>query len=294
MRLTAILLASVLTAAEVSGPIVGYAVQEDRREVRVILGVPGSTHYSDPIGWPSDATSVLTAPGHRWLLVLRGTEAAASAWIPETGAERSLAGEPSVVAFSPSGSAAVFYWRDEQRLLVYGGLPVSPSAMEMHGGEFVAFAVNDRGDRVAALTSAGELQLLTRDGGTLIREARPVVSFSFMGDDTTVAVAEADSDRIELIGPASRRVVQLPAAVSAKARFLPGGLADPENAVMYRFGLAGEVRAIPFEGIAVSGFESLRPRGSTLLKAPEGEVPRIVLGDELFYLPTLSLEDRAQ
>lgn len=298
IKLAAFLFASVLMATEVSGPIVGYAVDPEHRQVRVILGVPGSTHYSDAIAWPAEAASVRTTPGHRWLLVLR-TDGLASAWIPEAGAELSLdgvRGEPGVIALSPSGSAAAFYWPDDQRLVVYAGLPSQAAAREIRSGAFTALAVNDRGDAVAALASSGELHLLTKDTDTLLREARPVTSFAFFGDP--VAVVEAGSDQLEMLGAAGRSVVPLAAPVSEAARFTSVGLVDPQRAVLYRFTTAADVHAVALEGVAIAASESLRPRGATLLKAPDGDVPRIVLshaaGDDVYYLPTLAVEEVQQ
>ena len=307
------LLLPAVLAAEVSGPVVGYAVQPARREVRVILGVPGATHYSEPAAWPEGAASVRTVPGHRWLLALRADGSAASAWVPETGIERSLsnvAGEPSLMAFGASGSAAAFYFREGKRIVVYKGLPDSPMvAAEIAGGEWAALAVSGDARLLAGLSESGELRLLMQDGEAteqLIRESRPVSSFAFLGDGNTLAVAEPGSDRIELIGNVregvfTRRLLTLPAAITSSARLIPGGtdwfsIMDLDNAAMYRLELTGEVRTLALPAGSTLVPESLRSRGATLLKPPPGDdIPRIVLshqaGDDLFFLPTLGQEN---
>ena len=310
---TFLLLLSAVLAADVSAPIVGYSVQAARREVRVILGVPGSTHYSEPLAWPAEAASVRVTPGHRWLLALRGEDASPSVWIPESGVERSLAkvsGEPGLIAISPSGAAVAFYWRAAQRLVVYAGLPDAPVlAADFRTGDWASLAIGNSGRLVAGQSESGELRIILRDAEPmekLVREARAVASYGFVGDDNTLAIVEPGSDRVELIGGVrdgsfTRRLLQLPAASTSSARLISGGvgwfsLVDPDGGVMYRLELAGSVRAAALAGIPVSAFESLRSRGATLLlPSPDDDTPpRIVLshagGDDLFYLPTLAKE----
>ena len=303
---------------QLSAPIAGYSVQAASRQVRLILGVPGSTHYSEPCSWPEAVTALRTTPGHHWLLALRGEGGAASIFVPEAGTDRLLAkvsGEPSLISISPGGSAAAFFWRAEKRMVVYRGLPDSPAlAAEIvndawTGAGWLSLAVSGDGRLVTGISESGELSLLIQDAelvGKLVREARPVASFGFFGDDNTLAVAEAGSDRVELIGGMregglTRQLLNLPAAATSTARFLAGGagwfsLIDPGGAVLHRLSPAGAVRTFGLEGIPMAGVEPLRTRGATLLQAPDGEVTRIVLshadGDELHYLPTLAVEER--
>lgn len=310
MKRTPFLLISLTAfAADLSSPIVGYSVRN--REVRLILGVPGATSYSGPVALPAGVESIRLTPGHRWLLALRADGSAASAWVPETGVERTLekvSGEPGLISLSPNGAAAAFYWRDANRIVVYAGLPEAPAVTaELAAGNWTSLAVSNDGRHLAGLSGSGELHLLLKDGepiDSLVRESRAIASFGFFGAANTLAVAEPGSDRIELITATARQSLQLPAAITASARFMPGAgewfsLVDPDAAATYRLEFAGQVRAFALEGIAVSAFESLRPRGATLLAAPEGGVPRIVLshadGDDLFYLPTLAAaEEREQ
>ena len=303
---------------QLSAPVAGYLVQAASRQVRLIQGVPGSTHYSEPYSWPAEVAALYTTPGHQWLLALRAEGGAASVFAPERGTDRVLAkvsGEPSLISISPSGAAAVFFWRAEKRMVVYRGLPDSPELAAdivndaWTGAGWASLAVSGDGRLVMGISEAGELSLLVQDAepvGKLVREARPVASLGFFGDDNTLAVAEAGSDRVELIGGMregsfTRRFLFLPVAATATARFLAGGagwlsLIDPGGAAIYRLAAAGAVRTFGLEGIPMAGLESLRTRGATLLQAPDGEVPRIVLshadGDELFYLPTLAVEEQ--
>ena len=226
---TFLLLLAALLAADVSAPIVGYSVQAARREVRVILGVPGSTHFSEPLAWPAEAASVRVTPGHRWLLALRGEDASASVWIPESGVERSLAkvsGEPGLIAISPSGAAVAFYWREARRLVVYAGLPDAPVlAADFRTGDWASLAISNSGRLAAGQSESGELRLILRDAEPmekLVREARAVASYGFVGDDNTLAIVEPGSDRVELIGGVrdgsfTRRLLQLPAASTLSA-----------------------------------------------------------------------------
>jgi len=309
-RIPFLLFSFAAFAADLSSPIVGYSVQASNKEVRLILGVPGATSYSEPVALPAEVQSIRLTPGHRWLLALRAEGSAASAWVPETGVERTLdkvSGEPGVISLSPNGAAAAFYWRAGNRIVVYAGFPDAPVVTaELATGNWASLAVSNDGRQLAGQSESGELHLLFENGepvDRLVREAHATASFGFFGAANTLAVAEPGSNQIELFTAAARRSLQLPAAITASARFIPGAaewfsLVDPGSAAMYRLELSGQVRAFALEGIPVAAFESLRPRGATLLAAPEGGVPRIVLshadGDDLFYLPTLAVEEREQ
>lgn len=282
-----------------SAPVVGYSISPDAREARVILGLPGSTHYSDPLAWPEGVTSVRPAAGHEWLLALRA-DGAASVWIPEAGVERALplvTSAPNLLAFSPSGAAAALYWAADRRLVVYAGLPGAPEliAESLTGELWASLAVNDSGRLAVGLTETGEL----RTASELLRESRPVAAFGFVGAGDRLAVVDAASDTIELLeGAASRRLLTLPSAVSAQARIVPGGadwflIADASRLHRVETSAESHVRTLPLPDVPIEGLQALRTRGAVLLEAPAGVAPRIVLshssGDDLFYLPTFGV-----
>lgn len=302
---TLLLLVCSQAGAQLSSPIVGYSLSSSKRAVRLIYGIPGSTHYSESIAWPAEGVhKVCPAPGHRWLLTtdLDGT---LSAWVPETGGLHRLANrgrEPDLVGFSPSGEAVALYWRGNNRLEVHAGLPGNPAVTGVEtAGEWNSLLLSDDGRQVAGLSESGDLWLLLVDGHSarrLIRTAGPVPTVTFLADSNTVAMAEDGSDQIELIanlreGTFTRRILTLPRPLGASAQFMPGDrdwflVIDPSARVGYRVDLAGAIQTLEIaHGAKV---QTLRPSGSLLLSVP-GHVGRIAVSREAettwHYLPGL-------
>lgn len=296
-------------AADFATPVVGYSIQVEARQVRLILGIPGATHYSDPIAFPPEATAVQAAPGHRWMLAQR--DSGASLWIPETNREVPLSATPDRIAFSPTGSAVALYNSAQRRLIVYSGLPDAPSQVASIQLPFDAaiIAIDGQGQLAAAADPSGALRLVMNAGAPddlFLCEARPITAFGFFSDAGTLAIADGDS--VELIsgletGALARRSVRLPAAVTAEARFAPAAngaflLIDPGNSAIHRIEGASVVRTATAPMIAIARIETLRTRGAALLGVNGDEIPRIVVShsaaDDVFYLPTEPREQQPE
>jgi hypothetical protein len=127
----------------VDAPSLGYAVSPAGPQLRVILGVPGSARFSDPIPLPDTALAVDLPPGQRWALVT--TDADLLVFNPATGQATPLAsGVPDSYAFSPSGKRLGIYLKTAGKIAIYKGLPDSPileSTTEI--GSFDSLAVGD-------------------------------------------------------------------------------------------------------------------------------------------------------
>src|SRR5262245_7262972 len=93
------------SARHISRAVLGYVVQSTPLEVRAVLGVPGSSRFSEPLVLPESTIGVRMAPGHEWALVMR-EGLPPLAWQPETDQRAQLDlidGTPDQIAFSPSG-----------------------------------------------------------------------------------------------------------------------------------------------------------------------------------------------
>lgn len=289
----AFLFAGAAFAAEMSAPMVGYSMDPAARAVRLILGIPGATHYSDPVSFPEGVESAQIAPGHRWILTTRAS--GVSAWVPETGQEFSLEQAAGAVTFSASGTAALFYRASDRRAVVYAGLPSAPrvsAAMAVSSFEPAAFAVDDSGEFAVAADAAGGLRVVMRKHEAtdlFLREARAGAAFGFFPRETALAVADSGIELIDGIATGAIATRQLASgAVSAgSARFAASGkgallLASGDGAACYRVESRGNVRAVAAGQIV----DALRWDVALLA----GEAPRMVVsrsdGDEMFYLPT--------
>jgi hypothetical protein len=204
-----------------------------------------------------------------------------------------------LAAYSPSGEAAAFYWRDNNRLEVHAGLPGPPrlTAIDV-AGEWTAMMVSGDGQYLAGVSKTGGLWLLLNSGRSshiLIHESDAIAAVSFLRDHRTLAIAEQNSDRIELIsdlsvGALTRRIAALPAPIGVGARFLPDQdwlLLDPAARKGYRGESSGFVRTLDLQ-LPATDIDVLRPPGAILLR-PSGAASRIVVsGDQAFtwhYLP---------
>jgi hypothetical protein len=295
----------------VSGPMVGYAVQPAPLEVRAILGVPGATHYSDPFAPPSGVESISIAPHHRWLLVLRSEGATAVAWKPETGHTAELpavTGRPDLVAFSNSGSDAIFYWRDERRMAIYRGLPEAPALMAESSevdwpSDLRKLALSEGAGLAAGFTKHSQVLLLAANGEAVRRllfDEAPVTALAFRGvTNGLIVVARGVASLLivddPLQGGTPRQLAELPAPAGAGAQLDASDeryavVADYASQLLMRVDtMTGATRIVAVEGSAE--MQSLRSRGGVILQGAAGAAARIVVsgetGDELSYVPAL-------
>jgi hypothetical protein len=139
--------------ARVEGPVLGYMFDPETRAVRAILGIPGSSRFSEPIPLGELALEkAWIAPGRTYAIAAR----------KDTGLERTdlLTGKaseiaedvPDQVVWSPKGSAAALFYRSG-RIRVFTKMDSSPEpGIEASAGPDVStMAVSDDGLAVLAL-----------------------------------------------------------------------------------------------------------------------------------------------
>ena len=113
-------------------PVLGFVNSPEQGELRLLLGIPGSSAMGEPLAVPGGLRNLFFAPNQSYallapkaggflgLMAFQGVEEGAV--VPICGAIP----QPDIVAFSPGASAAALYSRAAGRLQVITGLPDSP------------------------------------------------------------------------------------------------------------------------------------------------------------------------
>ncbi len=160
-------------SASIATPIVGYITGSGLSDLRPILGTVTSAHLGDLLPVPDETTHLYLPPKQRYALIRRNSDESIAVWIldrsaanpDEKQAIRLIPGvlqRPTLVAFSPTGEAAVLYSRDSNRLQLVAGLPFSPSVARQ-------LSTADLGDLSnIALTDDATLVLAARADGSFI------------------------------------------------------------------------------------------------------------------------------
>lgn len=304
-------------AGQLAAPVVGYWVRQSPLEVRVLLGVPGATHFSEPFALPENAKSIVTPPGQRWLLVLRA-DGTASAWIPESGLERTLPdlpGNPDLLAFSNDASSLALYSKANARVAVYTGLPTEPQlasnmSTAVWPDDVAAMAITRNGTVVAGLTQSGEALVLAAQGEAMRRllvDHAGTSAIAFWSGSERLVLLDAEGRRVlavdhPLQGTAARELAVLEAAMpSPTARIAMGDgasllvAAGPSGRIVRIEAYApgeptGDVRSTQVSVFAEAA--ALRERGSLVLSGSDGTPRRILVSgavsSELHYVPALA------
>lgn len=280
-----------------SAPMLGYSITPHPLEVRALLGVPGATTYSEPFHLADGITRLIAAPRHAWLLAFTAG-GQALAWKPEEALELPLAAvtaEPDLVAFSASGRAAAFLWKDTQRTVVYTGLPQAPVlAAEFAHAEWPTdlrrAVLSEDGTLLAASAKTGEVYLLAGLGRWMNRlvleSSSPAPALAISSDGSIVA---ADGAELRLVDHpvqgASARVVASLAALPRPGH--PGlqmlansdgevHIADPGAGVLLSVNpLTGATR-LQEAGGAAAQIETIRPQGLLRWTGASNEPARLL------------------
>ena len=276
--------------AQLGAPTLGYYVRG--KNVRLMLGVPGAAHLSEVLPGLKGTARAIAAPGHEWVLTL--SKQTAHAWRPETGEAWPLPGVdglPSATALSPSGREAAFYFEQDGRLLVYGGLPDHPELLHS-----AAHLLWPRGiSELALAPGAASLAGLAPDGLYLLSpdpESTPVAihaatglrSLSFGASDARIAFLDSRK-RAHGRHPAERLVLRPTRAAC------PGRLTIPNTPPVTPRASSGSPAGKPppsgastrhrhrrpFRLPAPGRVERLRLRGALLVSSPEEPATQIAL-----------------
>lgn len=205
--LIATVLAGSLYAGEprIDGPVLGYVFDEKTRVVRAILGIPGSSRFSEPM--PMGEISLdkaWIAPGRSYAIAVRADRKVERLDLL-TGKATEIEGDvPDQVVWSAKGSAAALLYR-QGRIRVFTNLDSSPEAgIDASAGTGLpAAAVSDDGLVVLAIGRAEQGTTLTafREGGEerLLLTAPDLNRVAFLNGSRDAIVSDAAERKLYLL-----------------------------------------------------------------------------------------------
>jgi hypothetical protein len=250
-------------AATLTGPVAGYVVAPSGRQLRAVLGVPGSFRFSDPIALPPEVSKIHLAPARDFALVEReGAGMGILPLSPDSEAVIAVEGAAAAadwVAFSPSARWAILFSSATNRLQVWSGLPDAPQvSLDLDAAALpeqpLLGAISDDG-ALAAVASRQNVFLLP--GGAaprLLLSVADVASLAILRNGA-LTVADRQTGSIHLLRNA---------ASAGAAEVLASGLTGLEslypssdgNAVYAARPLANMVSLVDLSSGGVSDFET--------------------------------------
>jgi hypothetical protein len=273
-----------------SGAVLGYVYNQESRELRALLGIPGAAHFSDPIPLPEHVSAAYVAPGHDWALLqiedrLAVLRFAGSELTPLTE------GVARYVAFSPSGREVAFYLPAERRLVVYTGLPATPT---LAGNFAIAgaweddvrqLALADRASTIAYSVESGRVWRLRPGDETavLVYHTDAIGGLSFRPGHDQLFVSDATRTEVVVIedidSPSWRTLLDAHRGLETPGSLLALGewLHIAAGKTLWTVALSGN----SVESREVPGTGSLQPlalEGAVLLDAPSGAPAWILSG----------------
>ena len=191
-------------------PVIGYAFAEASRELRAILGVPGSSRWSDALPLPEGVTHLRVANGHRWALAISANETAVlfldslNDTLNDTlkSSRLDTAGSMDDAIFSPNGGAVAI--RRGAMVTVFTGMPDTPTKSgEFESNDLAGTALSDTGEAVAIR----EGRIVKAATGELVQACPGDCRVAYFPNSSDLAIFE--SGRLtELRGGESRVIAE--------------------------------------------------------------------------------------
>lgn len=158
---------SLAAESTVSGPSLGYVLDNEANAVRRIAGVAGSSTMDAPLALQGfRALAVASIAGYAVGAAEDGTVSFVRLRTLDHFTVDGVGGSPDSAVTSASGSALLLFWKDGNRIQVLNGLPDAPSVSfegTLPGAPAIS-AVNDTGSQALIVIHAG-------DGDTLYTAA---------------------------------------------------------------------------------------------------------------------------
>jgi hypothetical protein len=245
---------------QVTAPRLGHFFEPVRKELRSIGGIPGSGFVGEAIPSAAGAALVEISPAQDFALaVLRSGELArivfdsdAPAAVPVAGAMDAI----SLIAISPSGSAALVYSASKRRAQVFAPVLTREWDWSALPGDITAAAVNDAGDSalVAAQTDAALLYAVS-DGvaPAAIYSARSISSVAFLRNSREALVA-APADKQVIWVRDNHGVPNATVLADERGGWLAPRIvaASADGAQAFAVDGASDIVAIPLSGAPVT------------------------------------------
>ena len=185
-----------------SSPRLGYFYDPDVKAIRILSGVPGAAGAEETLAYASKLESAWISPARSYALVtVRDSGDLQLVSFTRGGTEGSAldqAIQPTLVAFSPSGSAAVLWNQETAKLQVWSGLPNAPAlARQSAAHAITAAAVTDDGSLLALVDDAGAA-VSSRDKD--LQHLTGATAVQFLRDSTSLVAAYSSTNQVSLIG----------------------------------------------------------------------------------------------
>jgi hypothetical protein len=191
---------------DVGTPVAGYVATLSPPGLRPIFGIPGAARLGDPLPLPNGIAKIRVAPGQLYALAeqasgdpmavlpLNGTAAGALAAIGGAFAQADL------VAFSPSGSAAVLYSAAAGTVQVLAGLPqAAVVAREVAlASQPVALAISDDAAALVMADASGAIWLVDAPPQFLYAVAQ-TAALAFVPGSRDMVVVDGGGNQVTLL-----------------------------------------------------------------------------------------------
>ena len=253
----------IAAAADVYGPVMGIVADPSGQTIRPLRGMPGGATVAGPIDlggasvvalWPRQNRAIVSSASGLSIATVASDGTVSRA---DTGAAPDF--QPTIVAFSPSGSLAALYDSTANAMVFAGNAPVLPSTLP---AAVKALAISDgAAPLIAGALADGAGSIFVADGqghAQTLSGFRDVSALAFVGATTDLAIADQRARRVLLIhDPLSGNAPQILFSVPAISQG-PIQIASSADGVVLAV-LAGagssESSGAPQRGIAAHGPE---------------------------------------
>lgn len=280
--------AGVVSAADVTGPLMGAVLDPPSGGVRLILGVPGAATLGAPVPLSIDTSRAALSANLDYVLAAAADDGRMVlirnlSSVPTPATQLEVAPSADRIVLSPDGSSAALLYASQNRVNIITGLPAFPALgaeLDLSGLPDApsSIAISDDGQSVIAV-AGDSVVAFGPDGGTntVAIAKRAVVAFLHRGSDAVFT--DSDSSSVFLIrdingsggltfvardadGVASPAAIQ----ISRDNRTLI--VANSGSGVVARFSLAGGEVVLTACDCPISGLEPLRGSAAFLLNKP--------------------------
>ncbi len=224
--------ASASEPTRVFGPVLGYVFDSQMGGVRPILGVPGASHFGEPIGLGIDTSRSAVSSVRGYVLGVSGETGRVSLFRDPGSAAPGVAVEgaapaPDRIVLSPTGAAAALVYRDRNAIQVLAGLPESPALR----GEVSLFGLPEPLSAMAVSDDGGSVLVAGRgrDGRDSLVLLSPGADPRTLGSAGRVAAAVFFAGKSDVIfaDSAAQAVYQVrDARGAAEFVLIADGIAD--------------------------------------------------------------------
>jgi hypothetical protein len=275
----------------IGGPVLGFVPEAAGGQIRPILGIPGASLLGDILDLDREVYGAVVSPRQDYILalevedgqaVLIGIENPASVSVLE-----GVAPGAELVAISPSGTAAAFYYGGSKSLQLIRGLPEAPErTLDLDAGIFPGtaehLAVSDDGVVAALLVSNAFGPSLWVVDSSGVWRSQPVTApaaAAFLPDRQDVIVNDGATGEVFLLAEPTRGPTRIPILGSSRELRSVTALAASEDS-QHAFITNDQPASVTVVDIRARTAETLTCRCS-----PTGLHP--LLGSGLFRLNDL-------